>query len=100
MIQADAMSTKPDDQLIDTYIGPNPSKGGRDEYVVNGTLVPVWALVGHAPVVNHNLARIADDYGLPVEVVEAAFAFYRRNKAVIDNRIEANDPDFADGTRG
>lgn len=52
--------------------------------------VPVWALVGHLDAVHGNLQRVADDYELPTDVVEAALAYYEQHKQAIDARIAAN----------
>ena len=37
-----------------------------------------------------DIDRVAKDYEIPREAVEAAIAFYRLHRAVIDNRIAAN----------
>ena len=52
--------------------------------------VSVWALIGHARAVRGDSARVARDYELPQEAVEAASSFYRRHKAIIDDRLAAN----------
>jgi len=35
---------------------------------------------------------VADDYALPYSAVQAALAYYRQHKSVIDARIAANAP--------
>lgn len=78
-------------ELIKQYIEPNRHKPGIDEAVIVGTGIPVWALVGYSRGVNGNLAEVAADYLLPLEAVEAAMAYYEQHKAIIDNRMAAND---------
>ena len=63
--------------------------GGRaDARTVSG--VPVWALIGHKRAVKADVDELASAYDLPREEVEAALAYYRRNKAYIDARLLLN----------
>ena len=50
----------------------------------------MWALVGHLRAVCDDVDRVAADYELPREAVEAALAYYRRNKDLIDARLLLN----------
>jgi len=52
--------------------------------------VSVWALVGYLEAVHGDVSRVADDYRLPLEAVEAAVTYYRQYKQLIDDRLEAN----------
>lgn len=52
--------------------------------------VPIWALIGYLEAVEGDLDRAARDYEISRDAVEAAVAYYRRNRDVIDARIEAN----------
>jgi uncharacterized protein (DUF433 family) len=79
-----------DEELIARYIEQDPHKSGRDEARLVDHFVHVWALVGHYHAVDCDVDRVAADYHLPREAVEAALAYYRRHKAIIDNRLEAN----------
>jgi uncharacterized protein (DUF433 family) len=79
-----------DQELIDKHIEPNPYRPGAAEARVVEYAVPVWALVGHLEAVHGDIAQVAHDYRLPREVVEAALAYYRRYKTLIDARLEAN----------
>jgi uncharacterized protein (DUF433 family) len=78
------------DRLIDLHIEPNPHKAGRDEVQIIDANVPVWALIGYLDAVEGDVAQVAEDYEIPREAMLAALAYYRRNIAVIDARIEAN----------
>ena len=46
--------------------------------------------MGYLEAVENDVARVADDYEVPREAVEAALAYYRRHREVIDARIAAN----------
>lgn len=52
--------------------------------------IPVWALVGSLPAVGQDPVRVAHDYHLPLEAVEAAPAYYERHRAGIDAKLEAD----------
>jgi len=78
------------DALIERYIEPDPNHPGKADARLRQYGVHVWALVGHAKATAGDLASVSRDYDLPVEAVEAAFAFYERHRAVIDDRLEAN----------
>lgn len=77
-------------ELIERWIEPNPNKPSKDEAVIKGYYVPVWALIGHGAAPEGDPRPIAEDYDLPVEAVEAAFTYYRRNRAFIDVRLAQN----------
>ena len=58
-----------------------------DEWVHCGPAVPVWAIIGYMPVVAWNTKAAAKAYHVPVEAIEAAVAYHRRNQHLIDHRI-------------
>lgn len=76
--------------LIARYIEENPTKPGSADARLIGYGVPVWALIGYLPAVGGQARKVAADYDLPVEAVEAALAYYEQHRAVIDARIAAN----------
>ncbi len=81
------------DKLIAQYIGPHPSDSGIDEYWLKEPGIPVWAIIGSMKA-NHNDADdVAALYHICRAEVEAAWAFYLRHRAVIDNRLAKNDAD-------
>jgi len=86
------MAVKPDDPvaLIDNYIEPNPYKADESEAWLRESGVSVWALIEYWYGVNFDTARVAHDYALPIEAVEAALAYYRAHKAAIDARLAAD----------
>ena len=79
-----------DDRLIAERIDPEWERyGGRaDARTREG--VPVWALVAQLRANGDDPDQLARDYDLPRETVEAALAYYRRNKKHIDARILLN----------
>jgi uncharacterized protein (DUF433 family) len=77
-------------ELIEKYIERNRDRPSAAEARVAGYGVPVWALVGYLEAVHGDVAQVARDYQLPIESVEAALAYYRRHKVLIDDRLGAN----------
>ena len=79
-------------QLIEQYIDQEWDRypGGRADARLKGYGVPVWALIGQLRAIGGDLDQLAADYELPREAVEAALAFYRRNKQYIDARLLLN----------
>ena len=84
-----------EDELIAAYVALDPNRPSVDRARLIGSLVPVWALVGALPAYDHDLSQVADAYDLPLEAVEAAMAFYRKNRCGIDARLAAHDAAFA-----
>ena len=77
-------------QLIARWIEPHPWKGGAAEARLKVGKVSVWAIIGHLGGEDGDVRRVADDYDVPIEAVEAALAYYREHRAVIDDRLAAN----------
>jgi uncharacterized protein (DUF433 family) len=80
-----------DEGLIATYIEPNPYRPGEDEACLKDYGVPVWALIGYLQTPGADIERVAADYDVPIEAVQAARAYYHRYQAPIDARIAANN---------
>lgn len=80
-----------EDALIEHYIEPNPNRPGLDEVRLKDSGVAVWALIGYFQTPGADLERVAADYEVPVAAVEAAAAYYRRYKGLIDARIALNN---------
>jgi uncharacterized protein (DUF433 family) len=91
-VRTGAMSTEtmPNERLIARWIEPSPYLPGVDEARIRETGVPVWALIGYLPAVGDDPARVAHDYELPVEAVQAALAYYRKHRPAIDARLAQN----------
>lgn len=79
------------------HIEAKPHLGGVEDARLVKFGVPVWALVGHWEAVGRDIDRVAHDYDVPREAVEAALAYYDRHQPAIDARIAANWPQAVDG---
>jgi uncharacterized protein (DUF433 family) len=79
-----------EDEMIQFYIEPNPWRPGVEEARLAKLGVPVWALVAHFHALADDAEQVARDYDLRPEALQAALAYYRRNKAAIEARIAAN----------
>ncbi len=77
-------------QLIARWIEPHPWKGGAAEARLKDSKISVWAIIGQLGGEDGDVRRVADDYDVPAEAVEAALAYYREHRAVIDDRLAAN----------
>lgn len=75
------------DKLIQCYIEPNPHKPGAAEARLRKSGVSVWAIVDYWYGVNFDKTQTAQDYDLPAEAVDAALAYYKKHKALIDARL-------------
>lgn len=76
--------------LIDRWIDPESIARRVDAAWLVGSAVPVWALIGYLDAVGSDLQQVARDYDVPLEAAEAAIAFYRCHKILIDARIAAS----------
>lgn len=78
--------------LIDRYVDANPHGRGAAEARLKDHGTSVWALAGYyLQAVGRDAERVAHDYHLPREAVEAALAYYRQHQALIDARLLLND---------
>lgn len=92
--------------LVSQYIGPDPDHPGEDGVCVQPEGIPVWAIIGSikaAPALDGRpgyydrflndtvIRRMAKEYGVSVEAIQAAVAYYYGHTPAIDVRIEANN---------
>ena len=86
------MNSQNEQDLIEKYIDLDTDRypGGRADARLREYGVPVWALIGQLQAIGNDLDQLAADYELPREAVEAALAYYHRNKKYIDARIALN----------
>ena len=75
------------DSLIDKYV--ERSRGVANARLLRSA-VPVWAIVGYLEAASGDKGRVAKDYDLTPDEVEAALRYYKQHKAAIDARIDAN----------
>jgi uncharacterized protein (DUF433 family) len=76
--------------LIARYVEPNPHKLGEAEARLRDYGVSVWTLVEYWYGVGFDKAQVARDFSLPPEAVDAALAYYKAHKAMIDARLLLN----------
>lgn len=78
--------------LIEDYIDPGWDRfpGGPADARLRNYGASVWALIGYLRLVGGDVDRVAQDYGLSRVAVDAALAYFRQNKALIDGRIRLN----------
>lgn len=78
--------------LIERYIDLDTGRypGGKADARLRDYGVSVWAVIGYLRVVGHDVDRVAQDYAIPREAVEAALAYYRRYQSLIDARLLLN----------
>jgi uncharacterized protein (DUF433 family) len=79
-------------QLIDKYVDLNYDRyGGRADARLKRSGVSVWAIVTYLGIYDGDVDEVAGIYDLSQEEMDAALAYYRRNKKYIDARILLNE---------
>lgn len=76
-----------DRELIERYIEERPGEARSSGARLRDYGISVWALIAYHKAAGGDAERVAIDYELPREAVEAALAYYRYHKASIDARI-------------
>jgi uncharacterized protein (DUF433 family) len=76
--------------LIAKYIEENPYHPGPADVRLQDACVPVWALILYWKAAEEDSERVAADYSIPRDAVDAAVAYYRQHTAVIEARLAAN----------
>ena len=77
------------DELIARYIETDPDWSSPETARIVGHGAHVWAVIGYMKnAVGGDADRTARDYDLPREAMDAALAYYKRNKRLIDAIIE------------
>ena len=74
----------------------NPARPGLDQARLKESAVAIWALIGYLRGTNGDIDRVAADYEIPREAVEAAIAYYERHRALLDHRIAINNGETFD----
>jgi uncharacterized protein (DUF433 family) len=73
--------------LIDEHIDTN---WGRADARLRRVGVSVWSLIGYLEVFNGDSAEARNAFALSPDEMNAALAYYRRNKKYIDARLLVN----------
>ena len=79
------------DELIARYIELHPFRGSKAEARLKDSKVAIWALASYFQNEENGGAEAASAYDLPREAVAAALEYYRRHRALIDDRVAANE---------
>lgn len=80
------------DTLIALHIEPHPAKPGMVNYRLKEEEggYPVWAIIGDLAPGILSEEQVLREFRISREALDAALAFYARNKEVIDAKIIAN----------
>jgi uncharacterized protein (DUF433 family) len=82
--------TDPFERLIERYIEPDVDPRRPEEARLRGHGYRVWAILGDLLVPGRTTQLIASEYRVPIEAIEAVWAYYLRNRAAIDRRLAEN----------
>lgn len=85
--------TENEQQLIDRWIDLDPYRG-RAEARLKRYGNSIWVLASYWYHDAGGVDAVAKEYDLPHEAVEAAYAYYRRHKKLVDARILLNEDCF------
>lgn len=88
-------AAREEEELIRRHVIQEGDRGGRAEAWLADSRVSIWALVGYLSGVDSDLEQLAADYNLTEDAVQAAMAFYRRHKCLIDARVAMNTGNIA-----
>jgi uncharacterized protein (DUF433 family) len=88
-ISADLRAVSCDDQLIARHITFRDRYDDLDDARLAECGAPVWVIIDYLNAEQGDIARVAAAYRTSEAEVEAALAYYRRHKPLIDARIEA-----------
>ena len=80
-------------RLIEQHVDLDTDRypGGRADARLRESGVSVWAIVAFLDVYEGNLDKVIEHFELSREEIEAALAYYRRNKRYVDARIILNE---------
>ena len=87
------MKLHDEQQLIERYVDPDVARyaGGRADARLRDSGVSVWAIIAFLRVYDDDVARVADHFSISEVEVDAALAYYRRNKKYVDARLTLNE---------
>ena len=93
MAEPDRRRDPGEQHLIERHVDLDTDRypSGRADARLRDSGVSVWAIVAFLGVYGNDVDKVAEHFGLSREAVEAALAYYRRNKPYIDARIALNE---------
>lgn len=82
-----------ENHLIERYVDQETDRypSGRADARLRDSGVSVWAIVAFLPVYDGDLSKVSEHFSVSREEVDAALAYYRRNRVCIDARIALNE---------
>ncbi len=81
-----------DEQLIERHVGLDYDRfGGRGDARLTRSGVSIWAIVSYLDLYGGDADKVAWHYELSPEEMDAALAYYRRNRKYVDARILLNE---------
>lgn len=86
---------KNDEKLIRLHIEEHPLHPGPANARLVDTGAEVWLIVAYAKNVGGNLDHVAQTYGVSLEAVRAACAYYDNRPELIDARIALEHSAFS-----
>ena len=80
-------------RLIERHVDLDTDRypSGRADARLRDSGVSVWAIVAFLGVYGNDLDKLAEHFGLGREEVDAALAYYRRNRRHVDALIALNE---------
>ncbi len=87
------MKVQDEEQLIARYVDLDTDRyaGRRADARLKDSGVSIWAIVAFLRIYDNDVARVADHFTLSETEVEAALAYYHRNKKYVDARLILNE---------
>jgi hypothetical protein len=82
------------DELIARFIAPHPHRAGVADFWLPKYGYSVWILADALNDLNGDKERVASEYELPEEAVEAVAYYYERHREAIDAKILVNALSF------
>ncbi len=79
-----------EDVLIAAHVRPHPWRKSASWAVVGERSVPIWAVMSRYDLAYDDAETIAREYGMSVDAVHAAVAYYHRHRNGIDAIIASN----------
>jgi uncharacterized protein (DUF433 family) len=79
-----------DEEFVAQHIDANPGGRGPAEARLAEYGTSVWAIVAYWNAVDQDAGVVARDFEVPLDAIEAALAYYRLHKDLIDARLLLN----------
>ena len=92
MVIADRRDDLDEQRLIERHVDPSFDRyGGRADARLKESGASIWAIVTFLDVYEGDREEVAGHFGISREEIDAALAYYRRNKRFVDARITLNE---------